>query len=86
MTIDVTWIDHGREPQCAPDPKYPNGKPVSLLGSATSPSCTYNLPHPAPRCGAYHVRCRKCGYSALITTAGRPDDPSTVTMPCKVLQ
>jgi len=22
----IKWIDRGREPQCAPDPAYPNGK------------------------------------------------------------
>ena len=46
--------------------------------------CCMNLPYPAPRCGVYVIICRKCGFKAVITIAGRPDDPRTVTLPCKV--
>jgi C4-type Zn-finger protein len=42
------------------------------------------LPYPAKRCGIYLVVCERCGYSAAITTAGRPDDPRKVTLPCKL--
>jgi C4-type Zn-finger protein len=42
------------------------------------------LPYPAKRCGLFLVICDKCGYSAAITTAGRPDDPRKVTLPCKL--
>jgi len=83
MTIDVYFLDHGREPQCKPDPKYPDGKPISLAPHALAKTCTRNLPHPAPRCGIYQIKCRTCGFTAAITVAGRADDPSMITMPCK---
>jgi hypothetical protein len=81
--IDVEFLDSGREPQVAPNPKYPNGVAVSLLSYALQKSCTRNLPYPAPRCGMYRVTCRECGFNALITVAGRADDPNTITLPCK---
>ena len=85
MTIDVIFFDTGREPQCKPDPAYPNGIAVSLADNVLQKTCTRNLPYPAPRCGMYMVECTVCGYSAAITVAGRFDDPRTVTMPCKML-
>lgn len=84
MTINVTFLDSGREPQCKPDPAFPKGKPVNLAKhSRLSKTCTRNLPYPAPRCGLYEVRCRRCGYTAIITVAGRADDPNMITLPCK---
>ena len=82
--IDVKFIDRGYEAREKPDPNYPSGKPISLLTSPLQKSCTRNLPHPAPRCGYYSILCNKCGFSALITVAGRPDDPNMVTLPCKL--
>lgn len=35
----VEWIDSGREPQCEPDPKYPNGIDIDAPGMPT-PNCT----------------------------------------------
>lgn len=26
MHFKIEWIDHGREPQCAPDPAFPNAR------------------------------------------------------------
>lgn len=83
MTIDVRWIDHGREPTCKPDPAFPKGQLVNLAPSPIVKTCTRNLPYPAPRCGLYAIACRVCGFTATISTAGRADDPSMVTMPCK---
>jgi hypothetical protein len=80
MTIVVEFLDAGREPKCRPDPAPPN-----LADNALQKTCTRNLPYPAPRCGLYMVECTVCGYSAAITVAGRPDDPRTVTMPCRML-
>ena len=34
QTLSIKWVDRGREPQCAPDPKYPNGKDVDLTAGA----------------------------------------------------
>lgn len=78
----VHWEDSGREPQCEPDPNWPNGKPTgfSIEGE---PFCVADLPYPAKRCGVYIVHCTQCGLRVGVTTAGRPDDPTNVTMPCK---
>lgn len=81
--LTVEWIDAGREPQCAPDPRFPNGVDidVSKPGELT---CQTALPYPALRCGQFLVSCSKCGFNALVTTAGRPDDPRSIKIPCKV--
>lgn len=83
MTIDVEFLDSGREPACKPDPAYPNGKRIDLAPHALAKTCTRNLPYPAPRCGIYTIRCRVCGFSAAVTVAGRPDDPNMISLPCK---
>lgn len=79
----IKWLDSGREPQCAPNPDYPNGKDVDVSGERRI-ACTVKLPYPARRIGAYIVRCGKCGFSIALTTAGRPDDPRSVKIPCKL--
>jgi hypothetical protein len=81
MSIKVEWFDSGREPQCAPDPDYPKGKDLDI--SDGSKSCCAQLPYPAKRCGYFVVACSKCGMSVAVTTAGRPDDPRSLRMPCK---
>ena len=82
--ITITWFDHQREPQGEPNPAYPNGMEVDLRNGKARPGCVAELPYPAKRCGFYLVVCDKCGYSLVITTAGRPDDPRKVTLPCKL--
>lgn len=81
MIHKIEWVDSGREPRCAPDPAYPSGKDVVL--TMMPPFCKVNLPYPAKRCGYYVVNCEKCGFSIAATTAGRADDPRSLTMPCK---
>ena len=77
----IEWLDRGREPQCPPDPAYPNGKDVD--GSVPGhPSCKTDLPYPAKRCGYYVVTCRVCDTQYIATTAGRPDDPRSITVVC----
>ncbi|MET4187667.1 hypothetical protein ABIB86_000384 [Bradyrhizobium sp. JR1.7] len=80
--IDVTFVTNGRKAQCAPNPAHPNGIDVDLAHGAKS-ACLANLPYPAECCGILIARCKTCGASAAITTAGRPDDPRTVTLACK---
>ena len=80
----VDWIDFHREPKCKPDPRYPNGKDVAC-GTNGRAACFCELPYPAPSCGLYVVRCDECGVSIGVTTAGRPDDPRSVRVPCKRL-
>lgn len=87
-THEVRWIDAGREPQCPPDPAYPNGVDIDFtLNIHAEPisktSCKVDLPYPAKRCGRYEILCKACRLSVAVTTAGRPDDPRSVTIPCK---
>jgi hypothetical protein len=76
------WIDRGREPQCKPNPKYPNGIDADISDGAAV-TCTADLPYPARRCGIYIVECETCGMRFGVTTAGRPDDPRSVKLACK---
>lgn len=77
----IRWIDRYREPQGAPNPAYPTGIDVDVSAGALN-RCQTALPYPARRCGSYSIRCRLCGFTGLITTAGRPDDPRSITVPC----
>ena len=79
----VEWNDGHREPQCAPNPAYPEGIDIDVAGEVES-YCVRSLPYPAKRCGYYSVRCKLCDFSIAITTAGRPDDPRSVRIPCKL--
>jgi hypothetical protein len=79
MIFDIKWIDLGREPQCPPDPAYPDGLD---LDPGERPACKVELAHPTKRCGLYLVKCGTCGTSTAVTTAGRADDPRSLMMPC----
>lgn len=86
MSHKVKWIDAGREPQCAPDPAYPNGKDVVMTyGPSAFARCKVMLSYPARRCGMYEIECTRCGVSAAVTTAGRPDDPRSIEIACRPL-
>jgi hypothetical protein len=81
MTLEIRWIDDRREPQCPADPEYPDGIDIDV--SQGKPSFRTVLPYPAKRCGVYVVTCTRCGATAVITTAGRADDPRSVRISCK---
>lgn len=83
MSLKVHFIDSGREPKCAPNPAFPRGMDIDISRGA-SRACETALPYPAPRCGYMAVKCESCGQSVLITVAGRPDDPRTVKLPCRL--
>jgi hypothetical protein len=84
MTLTVKWLDHGREPVCKPDPKFPKGVDVDLsLGSKRT--CETALPYPAKRIGLYLVVCDICGLRVGVTTAGRPDDPRSLKIACELV-
>lgn len=83
-SFKIEWIDRGREPQCPPNPAYPDGIDLDGAQELGVPTCKTALPYPAKRCGLYYVECKICGSNALITTAGRPDDPRSVCIPCQL--
>jgi hypothetical protein len=76
----LTFISHNRKAQCAPNPEYPNG---IVVDTGKRPACSVDLPYPADCVGAWMVKCNKCGTVAAVTTAGRPDDPKTLFIPCR---
>ena len=81
---DVKFVASGRgKAQCEPDLNYPHGKEVSCVFATETPCCTVALPYPAPECGYYAVRCQVCQMSVAVTAVGRPDDPISVTIPCR---
>jgi hypothetical protein len=82
--FDIAWIDAHREPRSPPDPRYPNGVDLDLRRGQPVACCRIELPYPAKRCGFYRINCQRCGTDALITTAGRPDDPRSIVMACKI--
>lgn len=82
--FSVAWVDAGREPQCSPNPIYPTGIDLDASGGLHQ-ACTADLPYPAKRCGRYEVECKICGVTAVVTTAGRADDPRSVRLACKRL-
>lgn len=79
---DMYWIDREREPTQPPNPDYPNG--IEMDMSDGQKSCESVLPYPAPRCGMFYIDCKRCGTNAMITTAGRIDDPRSVKLKCKL--
>lgn len=83
--LEVKWIDRGVEPKCAPNPAYPEGIDIDASNGA-QPTCSAALPYPAKRCGYFTVVCSVCKQSALITTAGRPDDPRSIKLACQLKQ
>lgn len=81
--FQITWMDAYREPQEKPNPNFPEGIDLDSSQGALV-TCKVDLPYPAKRCGAYVVRCTLCGLSVACTTAGRPDDPRSLKLACKV--
>lgn len=80
--MKITWHDGGREPTCKPDPRFPDGIDVDA-SRGEEVFCRTALPYPAKRCGAFEVECPKCGARAIITTAGRADDPRSLKIACR---
>lgn len=85
MTLSVKFLDRGREPRCPPDPDFPAGRVIDLTDGASA-CCAITLDgvdlYPAPRCGLLLVTCSFCKANALVTTAGRVDDPRTIKLGC----
>ncbi len=83
MTLHARWFGEGRRAQHPPDPRYPLGIPVD--GTQGRPGCEVKLEYPAPCIGKWWITCDVCGTNAIVTAAGRPDDPHTVRLPCVAL-
>ena len=83
MTFRIRWHDSGREPKCKPNPDYPRGVDADLSAGAEA-TCKVALDYPVRRCGAYTVHCEDCGLFVVVTTAGRPDDPRSVKLGCRL--
>jgi hypothetical protein len=81
---DIQWIDSGREPKGPSNPGFPNGINLNMA-SRIEPTCFIKLPYPAKRVGHYLIKCKTCGWSGIVTTAGRPDDPRSIKVPCKMV-
>lgn len=79
----VDWIDGGIEPTQRPNPAFPDGTDVGPVIVPPMMGCKFALPYPAKRIGSYRVVCEACGQLMLVTTAGRADDPRSVTMICR---
>lgn len=80
--FNIVWIDKEREPECAPNPAYPDGIHIDASEGALK-TCTATVPYPADRCGIYAITCRTCGVHVALTTAGRADDPRSIKFACK---
>jgi len=83
--FNIEWDDHHREPKCKPNPAYPEGIDVDVTKGADL-KCTAKLPYPAKRCGLFLVTCLHCGIRVGVTTAGRPDDPRSISIPCSLVE
>ena len=81
--LNVEWIDSFRDPQNDPNPDYPNGIDFDVVDGIDTPACYTDLPYPAKRCGRFVITCRTCDLTVMVTTAGRPDDPKSIRVPCK---
>jgi hypothetical protein len=84
---DIQWEprDGGGEPQCSPNPAYPKGKDIDISAPELS-RCRGELPYvmwPERGLGILMVTCLRCGVRTAITTAGRPDDPISLTQNCE---
>jgi hypothetical protein len=81
----INWLDSEREPQCPPNPSFPDGIDIRSPRSGLEGFrfCKVALPYPAKRCGAYVIECTRCGFRVGVTTAGRADDPRSVELECQ---
>lgn len=82
LKFSIKWRDAGKEAECAPNPAFPEGMDLDVSKGAAD-TCAASLPYPARRIGAYEIRCNHCGFTAVCTTAGRPDDPRSIKFPCQ---
>lgn len=80
--FNIKWADFGYLPTQPANPAYPTGIDLDVAG-VTEFACYTRLPYQLPRCGQIVLDCLICGLHAVITNAGRPDDPRSIRLPCK---
>lgn len=81
---EVKFMASGRgKARNPPNPDFPNGIGMSSVTDRNKPYCMINLPYPAPECGVWRVNCETCGFTVVITAAGRPDDPKFIEVECQ---
>ena len=76
------WVDQERVSTYPADPAYPHGAAIDVALDAAH-ACRLALPSPTVGCGLWVIKCRRCHYALCVGTAGRPDDPCSVRIPCK---
>jgi hypothetical protein len=77
----VRFVGTGQKAQCRPNPAYPDGIDIPAP-AGEGDVCRVLLPYPAKEIGAWKIECTVCGLRTACTTAGRPDDPRSITVRC----
>lgn len=81
--FEITFVWRSKEPAKHPaDEAFPYGQAMDFTKGAL-PACVAKLQWPAPGVGSWAVKCLRCGFTAIVTAAGRADDPTQITIPCK---
>lgn len=66
---------------------HPAGVDLDLTTRDAERVCRVDLPYPAGSCGAWLVTCSRCGAtSPALGASGRPDDPRSVTLACRLAE
>lgn len=79
----VEWIDRKAEPTIPFNRNFPNGMELDNT-KGELPACLIKFPmYPTPRNGWWSIVCKQCGLTAIVTTAGRVDDPVSVMLACR---
>jgi hypothetical protein len=82
MSLIATWLSEARWAQHPHDPRYPLG--LLFDASAGGPCCEVALEHPTPCVGKWITNCDLCKNPCHRERGGRPDDPYTVRLACKL--
>jgi hypothetical protein len=80
----VRFLGTGQKAKHPANPNYPEGVHLNQTGGVEGDGnvCVVQLPWPAKEIGAWKVECTICALRVACTTAGRPDDPRSITVRC----
>jgi hypothetical protein len=76
----VEWLSRHRKPTVESNPQYPDGMDIDM---GNRPACKVEFPYPAECVGLWFIECHDCKSTAIITAAGRQDDPKSYMLPCR---